>query len=562
MNEGAMRRGDVALKAFCFGMKSDGVEFVETASELLPDVLIADPRYGLIGIDIYTDGTGSELTEQEKKAIMSRKKRALRVELGDLDRAVPLKYLRVKVASVTDEELSNPTRLILRKINLSSHELASEADTLILDAIERAKARFNPAFVFVAKPRLPTFEDPSDVAERDSRRFILDVNQASLAESAGSGVSILTGPAGSGKTLVLVARARLLSNKHPTWTIRVVCYNNALKPYLEGLVKDLRNVRVFTFYDLIQENGHSFKMKEASEGIAERQYKGQIHISKSADALLVDEAQDFFAGWLKYMIDTVREDRGGVFLVGDQTQSLYRHTNLAEDVSDYSPKILRLEKPYRSTRQILEFVGALLPEVKIEGSGFAPEGAVPDLVYVPPGSLHARYMAISLALDITRNLKLDSSLKLGDIGVLVTRHFETGAIIGPKVGRLPELLEELMGEPQSITPIFKGFASELNPDENSIKFMTMHSAKGLEFRQVYLVGLEHLDSEKLLKNSLLSNDLGEAALHLIGPTRAKDRLTVYYSKDNVFLKRLADRDELFQLRRYPEDYEVRGEWLS
>jgi superfamily I DNA/RNA helicase len=151
---------------------------------------------------------------------------------------------------------------------------------------------------------------------------------------------------------------------------------------------------------------------------------------------------------------------------------------------------------------------------------------------------------------------------LGDIGVLVTRHFETGAIIGPKVGRLPELLEELMGEPQPITPIFKGFASELKPDENSIKFMTMHSAKGLEFRHVYLVGLEHLDSEKVLKNSLSSNDLGEAALNLIGPTRAKDRLTVYYSKDNVFLKRLADRDELFQLRRYPEDYEVRGEWLS
>ena len=556
-----MRRGDVALQAFCFGMKSDGVEFVETASELLPDVLIADPRYGLIGIDIYTDGTGTELTEQEKKAIMSRKKRALRVELGDLDRAVPLKYLRVKVASVTDEELSNPTRLIPRKINLSSHELASEADNLILEAIERAKARFNPAFVFVAKPRLPTFEDPSDVAERDSRRFILDVNQASLAESAGSGVSILTGPAGSGKTLVLVARARLLSKKHPTWTIRVVCYNNALKPYLEGLVKDLRNVRVFTFYELIQENGHSFKMKEASEGIAERQYKGQIHISKSADALLVDEAQDFFAGWLKYMIDTVREDRGGVFLVGDQTQSLYRQTNLAEDVGDYSPIILALEKPYRSTRQILEFVGALLPEAEIERADLAPDGAVPELVYVPAGSLKARYHAIALALDISRNLNLDPSLKLGDIGILCTRHFDIKGIIG-QVGRLGALLQDLMGAPQAISPIFQGFASGLDLEENSIKMLTVHSAKGLEFRQIYLVGLEHLAGDLLELASQTSNHLGEAALNLIGPTRAKDRLTVYYSKDNVFLKRLADRDELFQLRRYPEDYEVRGEWLS
>jgi superfamily I DNA/RNA helicase len=92
--------------------------------------------------------------------------------------------------------------------------------------------------------------------------------------------------------------------------------------------------------------------------------------------------------------------------------------------------------------------------------------------------------------------------------------------------------------------------------------LTVHSAKGLEFRQIYLVGLEHLAGDLLELASQTSNHLGEAALNLIGPTRAKDRLTVYYSKDNLFLKRLADRDELFQLRRYPEDYEVRGEWLS
>lgn len=556
-----MRKGDVALKAFCFGMKSDGIEFVETASELLPDILVADPRYGLIGIDIYTDGYGSELTEQEKKSIQSRKKRALRVELGDLDKAVPLKYLRVKVASVTEEELSNPDRLLLRKISLSSHELESEADANLLEAIERAKARFDPAFVFVAKPRIPSFENPLEAAERDSRRFILDIKQASLAESADSGVSILTGPAGSGKTLVLVARARLLSKKHPTWTIRVVCYNNALKPYLEGLVRGLRNVHVFTFYELIQANGHSFKMKDSSEGIAERQYKGQIHISKSADALLVDEAQDFYAGWLKYMIDTVREDRSGVFLVGDETQSLYRQTNLAEDVSAYSPKILMLEKPYRSTRQILEFVGALLPEALIERADLAPGGAVPDLVYVPAGSLKARYHAIALALDISRNLNLDSSLKLGDIGILCTRHFDIKGIIG-QVGRLGALLQELMGAPLAISPIFQGFASGLDLGEDSIKMLTVHSAKGLEFRQIYLVGLEHLAGDLIELANQSSNQLGEAALNLIGPTRAKDRLTVYYSKDNVFLKRLADRDELFQLRRYPEDYEVRGEWLS
>lgn len=554
-----MRRGDLALKALYMGMQADGIAVLETASELLPDILVADPKYGLVAIDVDTDGV--EKTEQEKKAIRSRKLRSLRVELGDLDKNISIKYLRVKVSNVTDEEIGNSAQVITRKINIGSLALESEPDDLLVEVIGRARARFDPAFVFVAKPRLPTFEDLNEVADRDSRRFILDVKQASLAEIANSGVSILTGPAGSGKTLVLVARARLLSKKHPNWKIRVVCYNNALKPYLEGLVRGLRNVQVFTFYELIKENGHSFKMKDASEGIAERQYRSQIHISKTVDALLVDEAQDFFAGWLRYMIDTVRDERGGVFLVGDETQSLYRQTNLAEDSSAYSPTILKLDKPYRSTRQILDFVGALLPEAQIERADLAPDGVVPDLVYVPAGSLKARNQAIALAIDIARNLSLDSSLKLGDIGILCTRHFDIKGIIG-QVGRLGDLLRDLTGEPQAISPIFQGFAAGLDLEEESIKMLTVHSAKGLEFRQIYLVGLEHLAGDLTSLASESSNQLGEAALNLIGPTRAKDRLTVYYSKDNLFLKRLAARDELFQLRRYPDDYEVRGEWLS
>lgn len=554
-----MLRGDLALKALYLGMLDDGVCVLETASELLPDILVADPKYGLVGIDVHTKDI--EETPQEKKAIKSRKLNTLRVELGDIDKSIEIRYLRVKIADVTPDELSSNTKVITRKINLSSLELSSIADGSLLEAIEKAKARFNPAFVFVAKSRLPTIEDAHSVEEREAKRFILDAQQASLAENANAGVSILTGPAGSGKTLVLAARARLLSKMHPNWKIRVVCYNNALKPYLEGLLKNLRNVKVFTFYELIQENGHIFRMKEATEGIAERQYQGQIHISKSADALLVDEAQDFFAGWLKYMIDTVRDDRGGVFLVGDESQSLYRKTNLALDASRYSPKVLKLVKPYRSTRQILEFVGALLPEAPIERADLAPEGVVPDLVYVPSGTQKARFQAIALAIDIERNLSLDSSLKLSDIAILCTRHFDIKGIVG-QAGRFTNLLEEMTGTPQAVSPIFQGFASGLDLEENSIKILTVHSAKGLEFRQVYLVGLEHLAGDAVDLSGWSSNELGESALNLIGPTRAKDRLTVYYSKDNLFLKRLAEHEELFQLRRYPDDYEVRSEWLS
>jgi hypothetical protein len=552
-----MLKGDLAVKAVFLGLKSNGINVLETASELLPDLLVADPSYGLIGVDVMTTHAFTKLSEQDLKTIRSRKMRALREELSALDKGALIKYVPTVVPDITAAELEDSKRLVLRNISLPKLEQELNSTPELMALIEQAKSRFDPSFIFVAKPRVPSFERPEEVAERESSRILLDKSQATIAATRNSGVSIVTGPAGSGKTLVLVARARLLSLRNPSWRIRVVCFNNALKPYLESLVRDLRNVKVFTFYELITANGHSFRMKGATEEIAKRQYEGQLHISKNADALLVDEAQDFFAGWLKYLVRTVKDDRGGIFLAGDEKQSLYRQANLAKDAEEFSPQVLRLERPYRSTRQILEFVGSLLPEAPLDNPDLAPEGAVPDLVYVPAGSKKARFQTITLSLDIKRHLDNDPTLKLSDIGVLCTRHFDIKGIMG-KPGHFSAFFGEIMGASKAIRPIFQGFAADLDMAEESIKVMTVHSAKGLEFRHVYLVGLEHLGDLE----DQPSNNLGEAALNLIGPTRAKDRLTVYYSKDNVFLKRLALNEELYQPLRFPEDYEVKDEWLN
>ena len=46
-------------------------------------------------------------------------------------------------------------------------------------------------------------------------------------------------------------------------------------------------------------------------------------------------------------------------------------------------------------------------------------------------------------------------------------------------------------------------------------------------------------------------------LVLVGPTRAKDRLFIYYSKMNSYLERLNVHPESVTFRVYPEDYEER-----
>src|SRR5262245_6774599 len=65
---------------------------------------------------------------------------------------------------------------------------------------------------------------------------VLDVHQEQTARSVGDGHRILAGVAGSGKTVVLLARARLLAERQPEKRILVLCYNRALAAYLRAQI--------------------------------------------------------------------------------------------------------------------------------------------------------------------------------------------------------------------------------------------------------------------------------------------------------------------------------------
>ncbi|MCE9634640.1 MAG: UvrD-helicase domain-containing protein [Planctomycetes bacterium] len=70
-----------------------------------------------------------------------------------------------------------------------------------------------------------------------------------------------------------------------------------------------------------------------------------------------------------------------------------------------------------------------------------------------------------------------------------------------------------------------------DPDAPRVPLMTLHSAKGLEFREVFLTGLE----EGLLPHSRSVDDAAaleeERRLLFVGITRAKDRLMLSYATD-------------------------------
>src|SRR5699024_4984095 len=64
----------------------------------------------------------------------------------------------------------------------------------------------------------------------------MDLHQENLAKQIGDKNRLIRGVAGSGKTLILASRAKLLAKQHPDWKILILCYNISLASYMQQMI--------------------------------------------------------------------------------------------------------------------------------------------------------------------------------------------------------------------------------------------------------------------------------------------------------------------------------------
>lgn len=115
------------------------------------------------------------------------------------------------------------------------------------------------------------------------------------------------GAAGTGKTLIAIAKARRLAS--PAEPVLFLCYNSALQAHLQAHHSH-PNVRYATFHGFARELiGPSGSLEEAEQALL-------VHLIEDRPIpyahLIVDEGQDFKADWLEYLGHRFRE---GVFYV-------------------------------------------------------------------------------------------------------------------------------------------------------------------------------------------------------------------------------------------------------
>ena len=182
-------------------------------------------------------------------------------------------------------------------------------------------------------------------SQEQRRPLELDARQRDLASTrTETGYRRVKGPAGSGKSMVLAARAAELAAAGKS--VLVVCYNITLLNYLRDFaVRHVtersvirRKIDFLNFHHFCkrvcvdsdhEEEYRSLWNKQESELILKEQlpdlvqdlYKRNCELPKY-DAILVDEGQDFTLTWWQ-TLRCALQDGGEMMLVADKTQNIY-----------------------------------------------------------------------------------------------------------------------------------------------------------------------------------------------------------------------------------------------
>jgi len=371
---------------------------------------------------------------------------------------------------------------------------------------------------------------------------VMDLQQEQLARSLGDGHRIIHGVAGSGKTLILAFRCRQLA-KEMDKPILVLCYNTALAAKLEQTIADLgvgEQVLVRHFHRWCAEQLAQFHVplptwgsryaEALASALIDNVNKCQIPGAQYG-AVLIDEAHDFEAGWLKVITQMLDPATNSLLLLYDDAQSLYsnrREINFSFKSVGIQARgrTTIMQVNYRNTNEIFDgaygFADQLpapaaadddgIPSVQPEAAG--RHGPVPQLVHLGSPKDETEYIATQLAGLHAQGVAWHH------MAVLYRATFMGEKIVATLLARaIPcEWLKD------SKTKRF-----DLKHD--SVKVMTLHSSTGLEFPVVAIAGLGQLPYRQ-------DDIAAEARLLYVGMTRAMERLIMTASSDSVFVQKL------------------------
>jgi hypothetical protein len=370
-------------------------------------------------------------------------------------------------------------------------------------------------------------EPDSSKAQREP--LPLDAKQRRLAETRTvSGFRRIKGPAGSGKSIVLAARAARLASEGKK--VLVVTFNITLWHYLRDMIrrdisssKHMENVSFTHFHmwcrNVCEEAGlggsyanlfSEVRKLEASSKNSERirqkiaELIGIIMdhdvpslavnaaLSSRAtryDAILVDEGQDFLPLWWTALKNCKKPD-GEMMLVADTTQDIYDKssswTDEAMQGAGFSGEWSRLDVSYRLPQKALEaaqeFAKRYLPSDKLDLATASAGGLEIEpchLRWIQCSPETAKKHCVDAILAMMRNTRRETGLANSDI-TFICNEISFGKLVTDELNTYTGVRTVNTFEPDRSEQVRSKMAFWMG--DARIKATTLHSFKGWESR--------------------------------------------------------------------------------
>jgi superfamily I DNA/RNA helicase len=385
------------------------------------------------------------------------------------------------------------------------------------------------------------FNDNDADAELPDLMRVMDIQQEQLARSLGDGHRVIHGVAGSGKTMILGYRAELLAKTAAqAKPVLVLCYNEPLAVKLATTMESkglAERVHVRHFHKWCRDQLVSFgqpippqgkgMFDEMVDNVIQGVDRQQIP-SGQYQAIMIDEGHDFRPEWLKLVAQMVDPSTNSLLLLYDDAQSIYERRR-SQQFSFKSVGIQAqgrttiLKINYRNTRQILKTASMIAadllnPEDKDDDGipllhpvSCGRDGHAPAVIRLP--SLRDEAKEIAQRFSAAH----EQGLAWNDMAIICRRYAamdECAAALGRL--RVPHQVRKRTGS--------------FRPDEDSVKVMTMHASKGLEFPLVALPGVGHMPEAG-------ENESDEARLFYVAATRATEQLIITLSGAGSYMER-------------------------
>ena len=378
---------------------------------------------------------------------------------------------------------------------------------------------------------------------------IMDLQQEKLARSLRGGHRVIHGVAGSGKTLILVYRCQFLAEKSDK-PILVLCYNISLASKLRQMLREKgiaeTKVSVQHFHSWCAEMLRLYQVPlpdrtryqggEFFEQLVNQVVLGveQEKIPKGKyGAVLLDEGHDFQPTWFHLLVQMVDPETKSLLVLYDDAQSIYEKRergkfSFASVGINARGRTTVLKLNYRNTEEILffayEFAKNIMQPtedseedspVLIKPQSVGRHGAKPTFTRLSSFSAETKHIC-----DRIGEYR-DRGIAWNDIAIIYRSDF-MGRSLSRALKDVGIPVEWLNEDSNS---------KRYHPEARSVKLLTMHSSKGLEFPVVFIAGVGFMPNQ----SQAIAD---EARLLYVAMTRATEYLELSCDRASAFVRRL------------------------